>query len=105
MVIPWTGFPLRKILSLVNPLPNATYVKFESSALPSAMKDVKSFPNGLYTGVTWPYVEGLSIDEAWNDLAFVSVGQYNSVLLPQSGAPIRLTVSPQAGLELYCLAV
>jgi hypothetical protein len=31
--------------------------------------------------------------EAWNDLAFVSIGQFNSTLKVQSGAPIRLNVS------------
>ena len=38
-------------------------------------------------------MEGLSISEAWNDLGFISVGQYQKPLPPQSGAPIRLTVS------------
>ena len=67
-------------------------MRFESAAIPAAMPNVKSNPGGLYDGVSWPYVEGLSINEAWNDLAFLSVGQYNATLPPQSGAPIRLTV-------------
>ena len=69
---------------------------FESAAL-SAMPNVKSSPGGLFPGVTWPYIEGLAINEAWNDLAFISVGQYNATLSPQSGAPVRLTVGGLGG--------
>jgi len=44
-------------------------------------------------------VEGLSISEAWNDLGFISVGQYQKPLPPQSGAPIRLTLPWKYGFK------
>jgi hypothetical protein len=54
---------------------------------------VKLHPTALFPGVPWPYVEGLSIQEAWNDMAFMAVGMYNSTLPAQNGAPIRMIVS------------
>ena len=97
MVMPWVGFPLRKLLSLVQPLPGAKYVRFESAVLPAAMPSVKQYPSGLFPGVPWPYVEGLAIGEAWNDLGFLAVGQYQAALTVQSGGPIRLIVSKELG--------
>ena len=35
MVIPWVGFPLRKVLNLVGPLPTATFVHFQSGVFRS----------------------------------------------------------------------
>jgi sulfoxide reductase catalytic subunit YedY len=47
----------------------------------------------------WPYVEGLTMDEAMNELAFLSVGMYGKTLPPQNGAPIRLTVPWKYGFK------
>lgn len=37
MVIPWLGFPLRKLLKEVEPLSNARYVRFETLYDPEQM--------------------------------------------------------------------
>ena len=95
----WTGFPLRKLLSLVQPTADAKYVRFESYADARAMPLVKSNPKGEFPGVPWPYVEGLTVDEALNDLAFLAVGQYGAPLVVQSGAPIRLLVPWKYGFK------
>mmetsp|Transcript_26984 Transcript_26984/g.86711 ORF Transcript_26984/g.86711 Transcript_26984/m.86711 type:complete len:151 (-) Transcript_26984:82-534(-) len=50
-------------------------------------------------GFNFPYVEGLTIEEAMNDLAFMSVGIYQEPLYPQQGAPIRLTVPWKYGFK------
>lgn len=91
IVVPWIGFPLRKLLATVQPLPGARYVRFETDA-------GKYMPNAQGANLgpgtpNWPYVEGLTLQEAMNDLAFVSIGQFNATLLAQSGAPIRMNVS------------
>ncbi len=91
ITVPWIGFPLRKLLSMVQPLPNATFVRFESDA-GAYFPNVASLPYGLFSNAPWPYVEGLTVAEAWNDLAFMSIGQFNDTLSTQSGSPIRLTV-------------
>lgn len=93
MVIPWVGFPLSKLLNEVEPTSAAKFVRFETIEDREHMPGVKSplFP--------WPYVEGLRLDEAMNDLAILSTGLYGEPLLPQNGAPIRLVVPWKYGFK------
>ena len=97
MVIPWTGFPLHKLLSLVEPTSNAKYVAFQTRYAPDEMPGQKDrFIGG---GLEYPYVEGLRIDEAMHPLTLLSVGVYGKALPPQNGAPIRLTVPGKYGFK------
>ncbi|MFO7663766.1 MAG: protein-methionine-sulfoxide reductase catalytic subunit MsrP [Chloroflexota bacterium] len=93
MVIPWLGFPLAKLLEVVEPTSDAKFVRFETVYDPNNMPGQKSpfFP--------WPYVEGLRLDEAMNDLAILSTGLYGQELLPQNGAPVRLVVPWKYGFK------
>ena len=92
MTVPWTGFPLSKLVALAEPLGSAKYVVFET-------KQDKSM-NGLDSPFyPWPYVEGVTIEEAANDLAFISTGMYGKPLPPQSGGPIRLTLPWKYGFK------
>jgi sulfoxide reductase catalytic subunit YedY len=93
MVIPWLGFPLKKLLTYVQPLSNAKYVRFET------LKDPLRFPGQKDSWYDWPYVEGLRLDEAMNDLTILSTGLYGKDLLPQNGAPIRLVVPWKYGFK------
>ncbi|HSF83578.1 MAG TPA: protein-methionine-sulfoxide reductase catalytic subunit MsrP [Anaerolineales bacterium] len=93
MVIPWLGFPLNKLLAEVEPLEEARFVRFETIYDPDQMPGQKS---GWYN---WPYVEGLRLDEAMNDLALISTGLYGKELLPQNGAPLRLVVPWKYGFK------
>lgn len=93
MVIPWLGFPLGKLLQEVEPKSDAKYVRFETLLDPQRMPGQNS---GWYN---WPYVEGLRLDEAMNDLALLSVGLYGKLLYPQNGAPIRLVVPWKYGFK------
>jgi len=47
----------------------------------------------------WPYVEGLRLDEALNDLTLLATGLYGETLRPQNGAPIRLVVPWKYGFK------
>lgn len=93
MVIPWLGFPLKNILDDVEPTSNAKYVRFETIYNPEQMPGLKS------PWYKWPYVEGLRLDEAMNDLAIISTGLYGKTLLPQNGAPLRLVVPWKYGFK------
>jgi sulfoxide reductase catalytic subunit YedY len=93
MVIPWIGFPLRKLLEQVEPTSDAKYVRFETVYDPEQMPGQKS------PWFEWPYVEGLRLDEAMNDLAILSTGLYGKDLLPQNGAPVRLVVPWKYGFK------
>ncbi len=93
MVIPWDGFPLAKLLKEVDPTSNAKYVRFETLADPEQMPGLSS------PWYNWPYVEGLTIEEAMNDLTLMATGIYGQSLLPQNGAPVRLVVPWKYGFK------
>lgn len=93
MVIPWLGFPLAKLLEAVEPTANAKYVRFET------IYDPKNMPGQNSPFFPWPYVEGLRLDEAMNDLTILSTGLYGKELLPQNGAPVRLVVPWKYGFK------
>lgn len=93
MVIPWLGFSLGALLKKVEPLSSAKYVRFETLYDPSQM------PGQNSSVLDWPYVEGLRLDEAMNDLTILSTGLYGKSLLPQNGAPLRLVVPWKYGFK------
>ena len=84
MVVPWIGFELRHMLALAAPLASAKFVRFETFLDPDVARGQRQhwYP--------WPYVEGLTIEEAANPLSFMVVGAYGRILHNQFGAPIRL---------------
>ena len=93
MVIPWNGFPLASLLKEVEPTSDAKFVRFESVYRPEEMKGQGS---PFYT---WPYQEGLRLDEAMNELTLLATGVYGIPLPAQSGAPIRLVVPWKYGFK------
>ena len=93
MVIPWLGFPLAGLLKLAEPQGAAKYVAFETADDPKG----RGIPQT--DALTWPYVEGLRLDEAMHPLAILSTGIYGEPLLPQNGAPVRLVVPWKYGFK------
>jgi sulfoxide reductase catalytic subunit YedY len=93
MVIPWTGFPLRRLLDEVEPTMNARYIRFET------LYDPVQLPGQNDGWYSWPYVEGLRLDEASHDLTILATGIYGRSLLPQNGAPLRLVVPWKYGFK------
>lgn len=93
MVIPWLGFPLSKLLQDVEPTSDARYVRFET------VYDPENMPGQNSPFFNWPYVEGLRLDEAMNNLAILSTGLYGRDLLPQNGGPVRLVVPWKYGFK------
>jgi sulfoxide reductase catalytic subunit YedY len=93
MTVPWIGFPLADLVRLAEPLGSAGYVKFTTAA------DPKTMPGLHQSWYPWPYTEGLTMQEAMNELAFLSVGLYGKTLPPQNGAPLRVTVPWKYGFK------
>lgn len=93
MVIPWNGFPLRKLLEQVEPTSKAKYVRFVT------IQDTENMPGLSSPFYNWPYQEGLRLDEAMNDLTLLATGIYGKDILPQNGAPIRLVVPWKYGFK------
>ncbi|MEM7290778.1 MAG: protein-methionine-sulfoxide reductase catalytic subunit MsrP [Pseudomonadota bacterium] len=95
MVVPWVGVSLADVIKQYKPTSKAKYVRFETLYDPEQMPGQRS----RFTAIDYPYVEGLTIEEAMNDLAFLSVGVYGKSLPNQNGAPIRLVVPWKYGFK------
>ena len=90
MVIPWNGFTLASLLKEVEPTSAAKFVRFYS------YYDAAQMPGN---SLGWPYVEGMRIDEAMNDLTLLATGLYGNPLPAQNGAPVRLAVPWKYGFK------
>ena len=95
MVIPWIGFPVKKVIDKFQPTSDAKYVEFRTLHRPSEMRGQRSF----FSNIDWPYVEGLRMDEANHPLAIFAVGMYGKLLPNQNGAPVRLVVPWKYGFK------
>lgn len=97
MVIPWIGIELSKLLKQVEPTSKAKYVAFETIYQPEQMPGQRN--RFLGGGISYPYVEGLRMDEAMHPLTLMTVGMYGKTLPPQNGAPMRLVVPWKYGFK------
>jgi methionine sulfoxide reductase catalytic subunit len=93
IVVPWIGFSFSNLAKLVQPTPKAQFVAFESFFDPIQMPEAK------YSGLDFPYVEGLRLDEAMNPLALLCVGMYGETLPNQDGAPVRMVLPWKYGFK------
>ena len=94
MTVPWTGFALKKLIERCKPTSQATHVRFVSVNRPKQMPGIPAAP-----WYPWPYYEGLRMDEAMNDLAFVATGMYGEPLPKQNGSPLRLALPWKYGYK------
>jgi sulfoxide reductase catalytic subunit YedY len=93
MAIPWSGFPMAKLVEMAKPLSSATYVRMES------FLDKSIAPGQRQSWLPWPYIEGLTVAEATNELTFLATGAYGRPIAKQHGAPIRLAVPWKYGFK------
>jgi sulfoxide reductase catalytic subunit YedY len=93
MAIPWSGFPLAKLVELAKPLSSATYLRMET------FFDKTMAPEQRKSYLPWPYTEGLTMAEATNELAFLVTGAYGKPVSKQQGAPLRLAVPWKYGFK------
>ena len=93
MVIPWVGYSLAELIRQVEPTGNAKYVEFITLAEKNQM------PGLALPVLTWPYTEGLRLDEAMHPLTMLTFGVYGELLPNQNGAPVRLTVPWKYGFK------
>jgi len=93
MVIPWVGYSLSEFLRQCDPLPSAKYVQF----LSYYDRKVEKWASGQ--AISWPYSEGLRMDEAMHPLTLLTFGLYGEVLPNQNGAPVRVVVPWKYGFK------
>ena len=93
MAVPWSGFPMARLIDLAKPLGSAKYVRMET------FMDPKTAPEQNKFFYPWPYVEGLTLAEANNELAFLVTGMYGKPVPKQDGAPLRLALPWKYGFK------
>ncbi len=93
MVIPWVGFPLANLIKRVEPTGKAKFIEFYTLA------DSAQMPGVRVPALRWPYIEGLTMDEAMHPLTILAVGLYGEVMPKQDGAPIRLDRAVEVRLQ------
>lgn len=93
MAVPWSGFPLKAFVDFTRPLASAKYVEMQTFQDPSVAPGQREF------WYPWPYVEGLTMAEATNELAFIATGLYGKPIPKQNGAPLRLVTPWKYGFK------
>ncbi|MFQ5774777.1 MAG: protein-methionine-sulfoxide reductase catalytic subunit MsrP [Kiloniellaceae bacterium] len=93
IAVPWSGFPLKALVDFARPLGSAKYLKMVTFLNPDVARGQKA------SWYPWPYVEGLTIAEATNELAFIATGLYGKPIPKQNGAPLRLVVPWKYGFK------
>ncbi|MFG1379573.1 protein-methionine-sulfoxide reductase catalytic subunit MsrP [Xanthobacter autotrophicus] len=93
MAVPWTGFAMKDLVALAGPKAGAKYVRMETFLNPKVAPNQKDFR------YPWPYVEGLTLAEATNELAFLVTGVYGKPAPGQFGAPLRLVTPWKYGFK------
>jgi len=93
MAIPWSGFAFARLVEMAQPLSAAKYVRMETFLDPSVA------PAQRQSWYPWPYVEGLTMAEATNELAFLVTGAYGKPVSKVQGAPLRLAVPWKYGFK------
>ena len=90
---PGRGFPLAKLVDLAKPLGSAKFVRMETFMNP------KIAPGERMTWFLWPYIEGLTMAEATNELACIG----HRRLRPPDGQaarrPLRLAAPWKYGFK------
>ena len=93
MVVPWVGFPLSTLINRFEPTSNAKFIELTTVYRPEEM------PGQRRAILSWPYIEGLRMDEAMHPLTILVVGLYGKTLLNQNGAPLRRMVPWKYGFK------
>ena len=93
MVVPWTGFPLKALVEMAKPQGSAKYVRMETFNDPRMASGQKQI------WYPWPYVEGLTMAEATNELAFLVTGAYGKPVAKSMGAPLRVHLPWKYGFK------
>ena len=93
MAVPWSGFQLSALVDLARPLGSAKYLRMET------FHDPDNARGQAASWYPWPYIEGLTLAEAGNELAFIATGLYGKVMPKQNGAPLRLAAPWKYGFK------
>jgi methionine sulfoxide reductase catalytic subunit len=94
MAVPWTGFPFKSLVDLVQPTASARYLLMTSFYLPDQAEGQR-----LHKQYQWPMRSGITLAEAMNELAFLVTGMYGHDLPKSNGAPFRVALPWKYGFK------
>lgn len=93
VAVPWSGFAFKALMDMARPLASAKYVRLES------FLDKQMAPGQRSPTYPFPYVEGMTMAEAENELAFLVTGAYGKPAANPFGAPLRLVLPWKYGFK------
>ncbi|MCC9620507.1 protein-methionine-sulfoxide reductase catalytic subunit MsrP [Thalassospira sp. MA62] len=93
MTVPWSGFPMKALVDFAKPLSGAKYIEMETASQKDTMPGLREF------WYPWPYIEGLTMAEATNELTLIATGIYGEEMPKQNGAPLRLITPWKYGFK------
>ena len=93
MTIPWSGFSMARLVAFARPTSGAKYIEMET------FSDPDNAPGQRQFWYPWPYIEGVTMAEAANELAFLVTGAYGKPMARQYGAPLRLALPWKYGFK------
>ena len=93
MTVPWSGFEMSHIVDFARPLSSARYIRMETFQDPDIASGQRQF------WYPWPYIEGVTMAEAMNELSFMVTGLYGRPVPRQNGAPLRLVLPWKYGFK------
>jgi len=93
MAVPWTGIAMAELVRVAKPKPEAKFIRMETFHNPAVA------PGQKQSWYPWPYVEGVTIAEAMNEMAFIATGMYGKGLEKQNGAPLRCVLPWKYGFK------
>ena len=94
MAVPWTGFPFKSLIDLVQPTSDARYVLMTSFFRPDQAEGQR-----IHAEFNWPMRSAITLAEAMNEMSFLVTGMYGHELPKSNGAPIRLAVPWKYGFK------
>ena len=93
MAVPWTGIAMAELVRVAQPKAEAKFIRMETFHKPSVA------PGQRQSWYPWPHIEGVTIEEAMNELAFIGTGMYGKGLEKQNGAPLRCVLPWKYGFK------
>ncbi len=99
MTIPWSGFQMSKLVDVAKPTSAAKYIRMETFENPEIAPGQRPPLISWSKSLPWPYIEGVTMEEAANDLAFLVTGAYGKPVARQMGAPLRLALPWKYGFK------
>jgi len=92
MSVPWVGFPVKALVDLAQPLSSAKYLRMQTFGDAGMARGIRTQP-----WYPWPFVEGITMAEAANELAFLVVGAYGRQVSNSMGARSGCTCRGNTG--------